>query len=104
MSSPASNMRSNSSALAVFLPLISFHLVVTRPAYGYDANRFAPDGEEGDPVLAFDYSDDSASRLRLAPGVDFNPVIVRPEYLCSFEIDPVLGFVGRAFVAIELEG
>src|SRR3546814_621323 len=104
MSSPASNIRSSSLALAVFLAFISFNLVIASAAHRNDADRAISRRDEGDPMLAFDHADDSPAGLRLTACVDFDRVAIQPERLRSLEINPVLGEVRRAFDWIEFEG
>src|SRR3954462_1666317 len=103
MSSPASNIRSSSSALAVFLPLISFNLIIPGTAYGHDPDRLAADGEKGRPAAIFDHPDNPGSKLRLAARVDVRRVFIKPKRLRRLEVDPVLGEIHRAFIGVELE-
>ena len=48
-----------------------------------------------------DAADDKKSGLVLCPGRRFHKRLVLPKRLGLDEIDPVLGFVGRAFLRIE---
>src|SRR5215213_2230609 len=103
MSSPASNIRSSSSALADFFPLISLNLIIPGAAYGDDPDRLAADGEKGRPEAIFDHPDNPGPKLRLASRVDVGRVVIQPKRLRRLEIDPVLGEIRRALLRIELE-
>jgi hypothetical protein len=48
-----------------------------------------------------DAADDKKSRLILYSGRGFDMGLVHPKRLGLDEVDPVLGFVGRAFLRIE---
>lgn len=54
-------------------------------------------------MLPFDDADHRATPLRIASGVDFDPVVIQPQRLSGFEVDSVLGAVGGALGGIELE-
>jgi hypothetical protein len=48
-----------------------------------------------------DAADEKKSRLILCSGRRFDMGLVHPKRLSLDEVDPVLGFVGRAFLRIE---
>src|SRR5690348_5664628 len=104
MASPASNLRSSSSALALFLLLICLNLIVPRAAHRDDSDRFAARGDRRDPVFAINHPDHAPARFGLAARVDLDRVVVVPQRPGGLEIDPVLGEVRRALRRIEFEG
>ena len=54
-------------------------------------------------MFARDKPYQSKARLRLAPGIDLQPILILPRSLCGVEVYAMLRQVGRTFDGIILE-
>jgi hypothetical protein len=85
------------------LTLIALNLIFAGPAHRDNPDRGIPHCHNGRPVFAIDYADDKAAGFEQKTNLNPDPVIIAPQRLRRFEIDPMLGKIRQAFVGVEFK-